>query len=287
MQKNRYTPILNVKITQLIQAGYSVDESTRIAKEEVTLESIEIPDDVFSSECEKFKRMKESKMLTNEYLKKIDAPYEAKKEFDTTKYSVSVVHFIFKEVGLSMEEPVFDRNFDIIFTPEYKRLFVQLKRYFTGAKCGLDNNKGIALMGNIGNGKTTIMKAFANNPIQKYNVIPARTIVDYYDIEGKEAVLRFSSPQKSKFFKDEVLGFCFDDVGLEEKGKHYGKQVNVMEEVFLNLYDKKGVLNFNMSHITTNDTQKELQEKMDPRVIDRLKDMYNFIALNEISKRGR
>lgn len=287
LQKNRYTPLLNVKITQLIEAGYSVDESTRIAKEEVTMESIEIPDDVFSIECEKFKRLKESKVLTNEYLKKIDAPIEVKKEFDATKYSVSVVHFIFKEVGLSMEESVFDRNFDIIFTPEYKRLFVQLKKYFTGTKCDLDLSKGIALMGNIGNGKTTIMKAFAGNPIQKYNVIPARTIVDQYDIEGKTAVLRFSSPQKSKFFKDETIGFCFDDVGLEERGKYYGKQVNVMEEVFLNLYDKKGSINFNISHITTNDTQKELQDKMDARVIDRMKDMYNFIALNETSKRGR
>lgn len=287
LQKNRYTPLLNVKIAQLIEAGYSVDDSTRIAKEEVTLESIEIPDDTFLIECEKFKRQKESRVLTNEYLKKINGPVEEKKEVDHTKYSISVVHFIFKEVGLSMQEDVFDNNFDIIFTPEYKNLFVQLKKYFTGQRCNLDPNKGIALMGNIGNGKTTLMKAFRNNPIQKYNVIPARTIVDQYDIEGKAAVLRFSGPQKNKFFKDETIGFCFDDVGLEENGKYYGKPANVMEEVFLNLYDKKGTINFNISHLTTNDTQPELQEKMDPRVIDRMKDMYNFVALNETSKRGR
>jgi DNA replication protein DnaC len=287
LQKNRYTPLLNAKIAQLIEAGYSVDESTRIAKEELILESIEIPDDIFMVECEKFKRQKESRVLTNEYLKKINGPIEEKREFDITKYSMSVVHFIFKEVGLSMEESVFDQNFDIIFTPEYRKLFVQLKKYFTGVKCDLNPDKGIALMGNIGNGKTTLMKAFANNPIQKYNVVPARTIVDQYDIEGKVAVLRFSGPQKNKFFKDETIGFCFDDVGLEEKGKYYGKPANVMEEVFLNLYDKKGSINFNTSHLTTNDTPEELQVKFDPRVIDRMKDMYNFVALNETSKRGR
>lgn len=287
LQKNRYTPLLNAKIKQLIDAGYNVDESTRIAKEEVTIESIEIPDEVFMAECGKFKRQKESRMLTNGYLKKINGPFEDLKDFDPTKYSISVVQFIFKEVGLSMQEDVFDKNFDIIFTPEYKRLFVQLKKYFTGVKCELNPNKGIALMGNIGNGKTTIMKAFSKNPIQKYNVVPARTIVDQYDIEGKAAVLRFSSPQANKFFKDETIGFCFDDVGLEEKGKYYGKPANVMEEVFLNLYDKKGSINFNISHLTTNDTQREMQDKMDARVIDRMKDMYNFIALNETSKRGK
>lgn len=287
LQNNRYTPILNSKIKQLSEAGYSVDESTRIAKEEVDIESIDIAEDVFISECEKFKRQKESKILTNEYLKKIDEEVEQKKEFDIAKYSFAVVHNIFKEVGLSMEDSILDKNFDIIFTAEYSKLFVKLKSYFTGAKCDLDPNKGIALMGNIGNGKTTLMKAFSGNPIQKYNVVPSRTIVDQYDIEGKEAVLRFSNPSKSKFYKDEITGFCFDDVGLEEAGKFYGKKVNVMEEVFLNLYDKKGQINFNTTHITTNDTPQELQSKFDLRVIDRMKDMYNFVSLNETSKRGK
>lgn len=280
-------PILTEKIKQLIDAGYSIDESTRIAKEEVKIESIDVPEDLFIFECEKFKRQKESKILTNEYLQKINSEVEEKKEIDIEKYSFSVVHYIFKEVGFSMDDKVFDKNFDLIFTPEYQKLFILLKKYFTGVKCDLNPNKGIALMGNIGNGKTTLLKAFSLNPIQKYNVIPARTIVDQYDMEGKEAILRFSSPSKSKFYKNEITGFCFDDVGLEEKGKHYGKQVNVMEEVFLNLYDKKGLINFNVSHFTTNDTHEELQGKFDPRVIDRLKDMYNFVALNETSKRGR
>lgn len=287
LQKNRYTPLLNAKIKQLSEAGYSVDESTRIAKEEVDIELIDISDDIFIFECEKFKRQKESKILTNEYLKKINEEVEQKKEFDIAKYSFAVVYNIFKEVGLSMEDNVLDKNFDIIFTTEYSRLFVKLQSYFTGIKCGLDPNKGIALMGNIGNGKTTLMKAFSGNPIQKYNVVTCRTIVDQYDMEGKGAVLRFSTPSKSKFYKDEITGFCFDDVGLEEAGKFYGKKVNVMEEVFLNLYDKKGQINFNTTHITTNDTPQELQAKFDLRVIDRMKDMYNFVSLNETSKRGK
>lgn len=81
--------------------------------------------------------------------------------------------------------------------------------------------------------------------------------------------------------------YCFDDLGLEPIGRHYGKDCNVMGEILISRYEsfmQKGI----MTNITTNLNAIELEEKYGERVRSRMREMFNLISFssNITDKRG-
>jgi DNA replication protein DnaC len=177
---------------------------------------------------------------------------------------------------------------------EYSKIVKVLCAYFSNdprfktVQSKLD--KGILLFGGVGVGKTTLLQAFRQNMAFSYRIISCRDIEAEFS-EGGEAVIRkysfnFKVPVNSNPYGHQEIGYCFDDLGTETSvSKHYGKAKNVMSEILLNRYDNG--LDGRATHITTNLSEKEIEEVYGTRVIDRIRGSYNIIAFPENAKSRR
>ena len=169
-----------------------------------------------------------------------------------------------------------------------------LSRYFTGdesiSELGYSLKKGIMLLGNVGCGKTTIMKYFAKNPKQSYLVTSCRKPAELFEEYGSPEMERYYSNEPApanNIFRQENFGYCFDDLGTEETMvKHFGNTKNVMTEILLNRYEKIDSLGFS-THLTTNLSFDEIQSLYGTRVRSRMREMFNVITFDPNAKDRR
>jgi len=176
---------------------------------------------------------------------------------------------------------MFGKNFKI-YEADRSILF-QLCNYFIRdydqcKKAGIDPNKGLLLSGPVGCGKTSLMRLLKYLvPHQKpYSVIPSRNIVFGFNHVGYKLIEDYGNGQY----------FCFDDLGVEPIGRHYGKDCNVMGEILLSRY----VLFVNhrvRTHCTTNLNARELEERYGKRVRSRMRQMFNLVAFDKACKDKR
>ncbi|MFN3136332.1 MAG: ATPase [Allomuricauda sp.] len=153
-----------------------------------------------------------------------------------------------------------------------------IKDYDSCKKDGIDPNKGLLLSGPVGCGKTSLMRLLKFLvPYQKpYSVIPSRNIVFGFNHIGFKVIEDYGNGQY----------FCFDDLGVEPTGRHYGKDCNVMGEILLSRYEL--FVNHNIrTHCTTNLNAKELEERYGKRVRSRMRQMFNLVAFEKDSKDKR
>lgn len=184
------------------------------------------------------------------------------------------------------------RHFEI--DNDNRQVFEDLCNYFTETPGRLDLNKGIFMIGNVGSGKTEMMRIFTANPYASYCFVRCRVLVDEFknrkkdddrDIIKSYSVLRKSA--KPHPYNAEYLGTGFDDLGTEDIPVNYfGNTTNVMASILLNRYDYKHL--FKYTHITTNlpkTGSKSLEEYYGTRVMDRIQEMMNIVVLNGKSRR--
>lgn len=144
-------------------------------------------------------------------------------------------------------------------------------------------NKGLAYLGPIGCGKTSMAQGFNVNPTNSYAIVSCRTVAEEYSMKdgGALAIKKFSGLREVPpydFFDQRFIGTLFDDLGTENAKKHFGNESNVMEEIFLNRYD---VHELNAkTHLTTNLSADQIEEFYGPRVRSRLRQMCNFLMFN-------
>lgn len=169
---------------------------------------------------------------------------------------------------------IFDEDKDIIY---------KLSNYFIRdlEKCekeGIDLEKGILFSGPVGCGKTSLMKLLKFIvPLQRpYSVVPCRNIVFAFNHLGYKVIEDYGN---GSFF-------CFDDLGVEPMGRHYGQDCNVMGEILLSRYELflKSKLK---THATTNLNAEELEERYGSRVRSRMREMFNLIAFDESARDKR
>lgn len=161
-----------------------------------------------------------------------------------------------------------------------KDIYKTIAMYFTGDKrfeteFGFDLKKGLLLYGNVGCGKTTVMKMFMDNPSKSYAVIPCRRISADYQKEGVSGIEKYyglMNPGVRMTFGHMELGICFDDLGTESGAKNYGNEANVMSEIILSRYESRVP-----SHITTNLSMDQIEEFYGVRVRSRMREMLNLI----------
>lgn len=144
-------------------------------------------------------------------------------------------------------------------------------------------SKGIYLAGGVGVGKTTLMNILKQNQHQSFKIVGCRAAETLFATEGDAAIRYLSGTVtvaiNSNPFGHQKIGICFDDLGTESEGKHYGKDKNVMTEIILNRYDAQ--LSGNFTHITTNLSVEELEQRYGTRVKDRLREMMNMITFDK------
>ncbi|MCR9065590.1 MAG: ATPase [Cytophagales bacterium] len=147
---------------------------------------------------------------------------------------------------------------------------------------GIDIDKGILLSGPVGCGKTSLIRLLKHLvPHQKsYEVVPTRNIVFGFNHIGYKTIEDYGNTQF----------FCFDDLGVEPMGRHYGKDCNVMGEILLSRYDlfchperSRRV----KTHATTNLNAQELEELYGIRVRSRMRQLFNLVAFDKGSKDKR
>jgi len=166
----------------------------------------------------------------------------------------------------------------------------QICMYFAGdPQFKGDLNKGLLLMGGVGVGKTSIMKFFIKNQRMSYRVDSCRDVETNYAAFGDEWLDKLSAnipiASNSDYFGHQEIGLCFDDLGTEANGKHYGKEKNVMAELILNRYDNN--LPMISTHFTTNLTAEDIKKQYGTRVSDRLREMVNIITYPKDAKTRR
>lgn len=180
------------------------------------------------------------------------------------------------------EFQVVDWNNDIIFS---------LCLYFAGDPKfeergqGFSLKKGIFLSGPAGVGKSHLMSFFQKNPHASYINITCRLIAERYRADWSrdemDTVQWYSQQYKAEAghpFNQEVLGYCFNDLGMEEIKNSYGNQMNVIEAVVFQRYENH--LPFNLTHFTTNMDGQSIEKKYGVRIRDRIKEMCNVMVLN-------
>ncbi len=218
---------------------------------------------------------------------KLDYPHiitEGSKTFYLGELQGNQVLYSFEKMLIYLEAKgklLFGENFKIY--EEDWGILLQLCNYMirdyeSCKRYGIDPNKGLLLTGPVGCGKTSLMRLLKFLvPYQRpYTVIPCRNLVFGFNHIGYKTIEDYGNGQY----------FCFDDLGVEPMGKHFGKDCNVMGEVLLSRY----VLFVNhqvRTHCTTNLNARELEERYGKRVRSRMRQMFNLVAFDQKSKDKR
>ena len=153
-----------------------------------------------------------------------------------------------------------------------------VKDYESCKQHDVDPNKGLLLSGPVGCGKTSLMKLlkFLVPSQRPYEVIPCRNIIFSFNHLGYKTIEDYGDSQF----------FCFDDLGIEPIGRHYGKDCNVMGEVLLSRYELFLQAKIK-THATTNLNAKELEDHYGNRVCSRMRQLFNLVAFDEGSRDKR
>ncbi len=141
-------------------------------------------------------------------------------------------------------------------------------------KHGIDPSKGLLISGPVGCGKTSLMKLMKYIvPHQRpYSVIPSRSVAFAFNHLGYKTIEDFGDSQF----------FCFDDLGVEPIGRHYGKDCNVMGEIILSRYELFLQTKIK-THATTNLNAEELEKRYGSRVRSRMRQLFNLVAFDKKS----
>jgi DNA replication protein DnaC len=185
----------------------------------------------------------------------------------------------------------FNRKF--ILDGYNKPLIEKLCQYFTMDPDFENNefshNKGLLIMGNVGVGKTELMRFMQKNKKCCFKIASCIDIADEFVYLDKDETIEkiYSTPldkalhDPSVFFQRKI-GYCFDDLGTEEIKNNYGNKKNVMADIIMAIYQKK---DFSKYHITTNLNPEEIEQRYGTRVKSRLREMFNVFVLTGEDRR--
>lgn len=199
------------------------------------------------------------------------------KEFQPIRYNM-------KQMQLYLEYYWIRQGKEFKVTPEYFKVYRQLCLYFCDdERFEGDLNKGLWLYGCVGDGKTSVMKAFALNQKLSYRVVSVPDIAEEYQENGSVALKQYCENLKRPRnpFGQTELSLCLDDVGTETVNKHYGDPLNVVERIILKRYSA-GLI----THFTTNLNTAAIKEMYGDRAASRLRELVNIIQLPETDLRS-
>ncbi len=171
--------------------------------------------------------------------------------------------------------------------PEEQKIYVQFIKYLHGdSTFEGDLNKGIAVIGPTGTGKTLLFKImedyraiddilFWNNGRQKQlswikPYLPDKINMDY--VAMGDVSLNFYTSMNVLYL---------DDLGVEKNDvKHYGNELSPIEQILTYRHRVK-----KLTFFSSNLNKDGLQDKYEDRLFSRMHEMFNFIEFNTGDKR--
>jgi DNA replication protein DnaC len=217
---------------------------------------------------------------------------EGTSNFQIGEIHNNTIHYDFEKIKTYLNikgHLLFGKNFKIHKEDEpllFKLCCYFIQDHYSCAQMGIDTNKGLLLSGPVGCGKTSLMKLLLHIAPHKtnYEIIPTRNIVFNFNASGFDVLEKYT----------ESKNYCFDDLGVEPTGVHYGKECNVLGEILLSRYDLFTNVNKivvensrSITHITTNLNAQELEKRYGNRVRSRMRELFNLIAFEKNSKDKR
>lgn len=182
----------------------------------------------------------------------------------------------------------FHQDNTFVIDDQNKKVISDLVKYFTRQELStLNLKKGICLYGDIGTGKSTIMKQFAK--FTKDNDLPTQFEFVYMDDVYSDCdSMGLDSLNDYKF-----KACVFDDIGMraESNVNNYGTKINAYKELVRRQYNRFTRFIPCLSHYTTNikyqdqDFTEQLVSVFGARELDRFREMCNFVYLGGESRR--
>lgn len=208
--------------------------------------------------------------------------------WDKVNAPVSYPDFTAEEYGEFVMKRIKGISPNFVIDKWNKKIFSILCFYFTGDNCfedlGFSFEKGIAIQGPIGCGKTTLLRAFNINPTNSYTTVHCRAVADEYthkEFGGQPIVIKYSqlvTVQPKEYWGQDRVGRFFDDLGTEDISKHFGNSKNVMEAIIEYRYFNQELKA--KTHITTNLSAEQIEEIYGQRVRSRCREMFNFLTFD-------
>ena len=151
-------------------------------------------------------------------------------------------------------------------------------------------HKQIMLCGNVGCGKTLIMKIFekylkAIKSPRQFTSTSVTQIVNYFKTKGHMDLYTYNE-NTANTFEGRPISICINDLGMTTH-KHYGTDTQILVNDLLFARNEVFVNSNKDAHVTTNLNIAELRicfDDKEDRLIDRFK-FYNIINLKGNSKR--
>ena len=143
---------------------------------------------------------------------------------------------------------------------------------------GYSRSKGLCLVGPMGTGKTRIMKML-REVLKSFSLFDCMAITRMFNAKGDESIDDYV-----KNYASTDKNVCFDDLGAENPGRHYGEVKNVMGEILTIRYIQG---NHYRTFITSNLSADDIEQMYGSRVRERIKEMCNWIVIPPTAKSHR
>lgn len=189
--------------------------------------------------------------------------------------------------NILINENSISKDVDYVFNDNNKVIFNNLLWYFSGNGIdgGYDIDKGIAIIGTYGTGKTTIFRIFQRychlfDNGNAFRITSLNEIIENLQDERTEDILTYnikSSPRGAKIRNP--LNICINEFGAIDDIKIYGSSAKSLFQNFMmkryEIFQEFG----KKTHITTNITGEQMRDLFSAQLIDRFKEMFNTVKL--------
>lgn len=166
-----------------------------------------------------------------------------------------------------------------------REVIIHLFNYFNGieGKCSLD--KGLWLYGDIGTGKSSLMKVFSEYMKLEFNGFKLHICDGISNTYSGSGDLDMYTNNQYGYIGKPVW-MCFDELGRETiPANHFGTKLNVMQHILhirYSLWQSRRLKTF----VTTNCDPSQIESLYGDFIRDRIREMFNIILMQGKSRRG-
>lgn len=181
---------------------------------------------------------------------------------------------------------------DFIIDETNKNVIKLLWDYFIESESELDKSKGILLIGDVGTGKTLIMRIFSEllkGTPKNFQIASAVDIQIDAITDLKDTINRYSKNQYFNEYKiaiDKPFVYCFDDLGSENQYiKSFGNEVSPIGLIMQLRYNQFCYTKLKTFATSNLDIEHIKEFYRDERLKSRFKEMFNILTLTGKDRR--